>query len=200
MADSEKKRKKKAKKNPAAAKESGYKARRKRRHNPAGYSRADMMNAAGAGLAGAAVGAISGGLDKTLNPDLIASGPKRGAVDLAVGVGAGLALGMMGQKGAGLGAIGGGGALFAERLVRDFALTAEEKAALAAAEAKREIEKKTGAAATNGNGATTNGNGNVAKSLRPRIIPSAPALPAASGGTVSTPAAASVPAGRVVWG
>ena len=81
--------------NPAAAPKRRRKAnpsaaapKRRRRRNPgaAAIGKTHLMGYGLALVAGVALGAVSGGLDKMLDPRLVANGWTRGAIDLGAGV------------------------------------------------------------------------------------------------------------------
>jgi hypothetical protein len=98
--------------NPAAAP-----TRKRRRTNPAAFGKRDLVGYGSSLLVGGLVGVVSAGADKMLDPKLVASGWKRGLID----IGAGAALGLLGAA-AGMpvvahAAIAGGAALGAARVV-----------------------------------------------------------------------------------
>lgn len=178
--------------------EQATKPRRRRRRNPDARGALTAKALGGDAMAigaGAAVGALAGGMDKSLAPDLVASSPKRGGLDLAIGVGAGLGLAIAGAPAAGHGAMGAGAALMAKRLVDDFGRNPKEQgdinAAVLARMAEREKANGNGTAPTPGAQASQAAAQQMVQfSSRPRIIPQAPgiagALPAANGAPMVT--------------
>jgi hypothetical protein len=176
----------KRKSNPRKTGTAAVVVRRRRRRNPSGYSKGALMDDAMAAGGGAAIGAISAGMDSALSPELIAKSPVRALIDLAAGVAGGVGLGMAGARAAGHGAIGAGVALATFRVVSDFGQSKTQADAIAAAVKVRRTEREAAKLASGTGGATPPQTGAqqsaaalagmTTYSLRPRVIPAAPGL------------------------
>ena len=150
----------------------------RRRNNPGALTKSALYGHGAALLSGGIVGAVSGGMDKVLDPALIAVGWKRGLIDLLGGVVLGGVAAVAGMPSVAHGCMAGGGALAALRIVNDVgdpkAIKARAQAVLDRQVAKEAAALGSGAPAAAGNPYM------ITAAPRTRLLP--PGMPTAGTG------------------